>query len=380
MKVLIIARGVPTQKAPLNGIFEWDQALALAAQGVEVAYMALDFRKITHSRSWGIRCYQKEGIPVFEMSLPTGVYRRGLPLLQAACMYLYKKVKKQWGEPHMLHTHFYFMGAIAAKLAKRTHLTHVHTEHSSKLNKPLSAISHLDKKLAQMAFKSADKVIAVSSCYAQMLAANFGVKSVVIPNVLHLPVQVKNLHTAQDFTWVSVGRLIPSKGMLLLLNVFKELLQTHPHARLWIIGDGPQRSALTHFVRRNGLQNNVTLWGGLSRSQVHWKLSQAQAFVLLSQTETFGLSYVEAIAQGLPVVATQCGGPADFVDSTNGVLVPVGNPQAALLAMQHIMNNKQKYLSDVMSQAVKEQFGEERIAECLIQLYNAEYYHDFTID
>jgi hypothetical protein len=106
MKALIISRGVPTAKAPLNGIFEWDQALALKNANVDVAFLALDFRKITEKRFWGTRRYVRDGIAVFELSLPTGIYRRGLPILQALCSSMYQKVVHHWGRPDVLHTHF----------------------------------------------------------------------------------------------------------------------------------------------------------------------------------------------------------------------------------------------------------------------------------
>ena len=253
MKVLIVSRGVPTAQAPLNGIFEWDQALALAQNGAEVAYMALDFRKITEFRPWGVRVYKRQGIDVFELSLPTGIYRRGLPVLQAMCCNLYNKVEKTWGKPQVMHTHFYFMGAIAAKLHQKTGIPWVHTEHSSKLNKPLAAISALDKKLATAALTKANRVVAVSTAYAQVLQQNFGVTATVVPNVVALDGALLHRMPEGAFTWISVGRLIEGKGMHQLIDAFKELLSVHARAQLRIIGDGPEKENLQkhHITHRS---------------------------------------------------------------------------------------------------------------------------------
>ncbi len=370
MKVLIVSRGLPTAQAPLNGIFEWDQALALAQNGAEVAYMALDFRKITELRPWGVRVYKRQGIDVFELSLPTGIYRRGLPVLQAMCCNLYSKVKKRWGKPQVMHTHFYFMGAIAAKLHQKTGIPWVHTEHSSKLNKPLAAISILDKKLATVALTKANRVVAVSTAYAQVLQQNFGVTAKVVPNVVALDGALLNRMQEDAFTWISVGRLIEGKGMHQLIDAFKELLSIHASAQLRIIGDGPERENLQKQINQYSLQDKITLLGTLSRAQIIEQFAKAHAFVLLSHSETFGLSYIEAMASGLPVVATNCGGPSYFVRQENGVLVPIGDTVVATQAMLDMMQHYESYNPAQIAEQTKQLFSPKNIAEQLQVIYN----------
>lgn len=370
MKVLIVSRGFPTAQAPLNGIFEWDQALALAQNGAEVAYMALDFRKITEFRPWGVRVYKRQGIDVFELSLPTGIYRRGLPVLQAMCCNLYNKVEKTWGKPQVMHTHFYFMGAIAAKLHQKTGIPWVHTEHSSKLNKPLAAISALDKKLATAALTKANRVVAVSTAYAQVLQQNFGVTAKVVPNVVALDGALLHRMPEGAFTWISVGRLIEGKGMHQLIDAFKELLSVHARAQLRIIGDGPEKENLQKQINQYGLQDKITLLGMLSRAQIIEQLAKAHAFVLLSQSETFGLSYIEAMASGLPVVATNCGGPSYFVRQENGVLVPIGDTVAATQAMLDMMQHYENYNLAQIAAQTKQLFSAKNIADQLQVIYN----------
>lgn len=371
MKVLLISRGVPTAKAPLNGIFEWDQAIALKNANVDVAFLALDFRKITEKRFWGIRRYVRDGIAVFELSLPTGIYRRGLPILQALCSRMYKKVVRNWGKPDVLHTHFYFMGAIAAKLPKLAGIPMVHTEHSSKLNKPLAAISSLDKKLAKKAFAAASVVTAVSTAYTNRLHQNFGIKAQVVPNVLALASQLTESpnHRLTNFTWISVGRLIASKGMNTLLDAFANTLQQCPNQQLWIIGDGPQKVALQNQIEQLGIQDKVELLGAMPREQVQAHLTNAHAFVLLSQSETFGVSYIEAMAMGLPVVATDCGGPADFVNHKNGLLVPVNNTLMASQAMQNMLDRYATYSPHQIAKQVQDAYSPAAIAKQLMAIY-----------
>ena len=372
MKVLIVSRGVPTAKAPLNGIFEWDQALALKNAHVDVAYLALDFRKITEKRFWGVRRYVREGISVFELSLPTGVYRRALGLLQFWCRQMYRLVEKHWGKPDVLHTHFYFMGAIAAKLPALTGVPMVHTEHSSKLNRSFSSISSLDKKLAQKAFAAASCITAVSTAYAEVLQRNFGIAPVVVPNMVDstspATIQPKR---GLPFTWISVGRLIESKGFDTLLEAFAKTLKEDASQQLQIVGDGPYRGVLQTQIEQLNLTDKVKLLGAMPRNEVQQCLASAHAFVLLSQSETFGVSYIEALACGLPVVATHCGGPADFVGDANGCLVPVGDATKAAEAMCKIKAQYATYQPQQIAADVLQKYAPSSVAEQLITLYQS---------
>jgi glycosyltransferase involved in cell wall biosynthesis len=289
---------------------------------------------------------------------------------------MYKKVVRNWGKPDVLHTHFYFMGAIAAKLPKLAGIPMVHTEHSSKLNKPLAAISSLDKKLAKKAFAAASVITTVSTAYANKLHQNFNIKAQVVPNVLALvsPKRASQItespnHRLTNFTWVSVGRLIQPKGFDTLLEAFAQTLKEDANQQLQIVGDGPYRGALQTKIQQLHLTDKVKLLGAMPRNKVQECLANAHAFVLLSQSETFGVSYIEAMAMGLPVVATCCGGPSDFVNATNGCLVPVGDAAKAADAMCKIKAQYATYQPQQIANEVLQKYAPASVAKQLITQY-----------
>ena len=99
-------------------------------------------------------------------------------------------------------------------------------------------------------------------------------------------------------------------------------------------------------------------------------LETSDCFVLASKSETFGIVYIEAMAKGLPVIATRCGGPEEFVNKDNGLLVDVGDCEALTEAMVYMMNHKDLYNKEMIRQFCLENFSESAIADKIIEEYN----------
>lgn len=97
--------------------------------------------------------------------------------------------------------------------------------------------------------------------------------------------------------------------------------------------------------------------------------SSAQAFVLASRLETFGVVYIEAMAAGLPVIATACGGPEDFVTEQVGILVPVGNVKALTEAMEQMVMHSGSYDRAEIARYAAKKFAPATIAEQLTSIY-----------
>lgn len=363
MKIFIVSQGIPSSKAPFNGIFAWDQALSLRGLGHDVSVMALDFRR-KWDRPLGKHYYEREGIKIYQYSLPTGIYRHLLPILGRICSLVYKDMLLAEGMPDIVHSHFYFMGAILASMPKRPNCPIIITEHSSKLNKKLSLISDLDRKLAINAYDYADRVVAVSSALANRLKSNFSVSAEVIPDMYNLPKVKPAVKDSEVFKIVSVGRLVHGKGFTELINAFYTA-EIPENSQLIIIGDGP----LKEFLQTGVINNRVKLVGMKTREEIANYLSEANIFALLSHSETFGVSYLEALSVGLPVLGTRCGGPLDFINESNGILVPVGDTREAALAIGQLYNKK--FDSAEIIKNCEENFSSEAVGKRLVKLYKS---------
>ncbi|MEM4507048.1 MAG: glycosyltransferase family 4 protein [Acidilobaceae archaeon] len=111
---------------------------------------------------------------------------------------------------------------------------------------------------------------------------------------------------------VSVLRLTHRKNPLALLYLAEEMAREVPKARLYVVGAGELQKAMEKRIKKKGLQN-VVLLGPLERSKVRKVLKRSQVFVLPSRTEAFGLSALEAMASGVPVVAMRVGGLPEVI-------------------------------------------------------------------
>jgi sugar transferase (PEP-CTERM/EpsH1 system associated) len=136
---------------------------------------------------------------------------------------------------------------------------------------------------------------------------------------------------------VAVGRLSPEKDFMTLVRAAAIAVRRDPSFRLDIAGDGVSMPEIKSFISESGLDGAMRLLGQIR--DIPSLLSSASAFTLASLTEGVSLTILEAMAAGLPVVATRVGGnPEVVVHEQTGLLVPPSEPEAlaaALLKLWH---------------------------------------------
>jgi len=138
-----------------------------------------------------------------------------------------------------------------------------------------------------------------------------------------------------------------------------------------MVGDGPERSKLQALAVELDIEKSVKFTGLLSRQEVLTTIANADAFVLSSRYETFGVVVIEALALGKPVIATRCGGPESIVRQEDGILVPVDDIGALAAAMEKIIKNQEEYDPIEIRKACINRYSESAIAEKLIKIYSS---------
>jgi glycosyltransferase involved in cell wall biosynthesis len=106
-----------------------------------------------------------------------------------------------------------------------------------------------------------------------------------------------------------------------------------------------------------------------SRDEIVKYLQSADMFALLSHSETFGVSCIEALSVGVPVLVTRCGGPEDFIDDSNGMLVPVGDIHEAACAISEMY--LKKYDAETIKKDCYEKYSAEAVASRLVEFYSS---------
>lgn len=167
-----------------------------------------------------------------------------------------------------------------------------------------------------------------------------GVHVEALPNSVSDPVLPPADGTAKVV--IAAGRLVPVKRYDLLIEAFAQVAAAFPDWQLRIYGKGEEEPSLRQLIERLGLWNNVFLMGAATPMEGEWVKASIGASA--SDFEAFGMTIVEAMRCGLPVVSTDCpNGPGEIIqDSADGRLVPVGDRDALASALLELVGDDER--------------------------------------
>lgn len=174
-------------------------------------------------------------------------------------------------------------------------------------------------------FRYADHMQVIST-YLERLARDFGYRGSlsVVPNGVDTNVFYPRDITKEKNLIVTTSRLVRKNGIDLLIQAMPFILERVSDAKLHIIGDGADRSKLEDIVRSAHLEKAVTFFGSVPFEKIPNYLAPACVFVRPSRSEGLGTAFLEAMAMGIPVVATRVGGIPDFLkDEKTGLFADV---------------------------------------------------------
>ncbi|TAL19986.1 glycosyltransferase [Patescibacteria group bacterium] len=178
--------------------------------------------------------------------------------------------------------------------------------------------------------------ILTPSRYLAGIVARWGItdeKITVVPNAVEMPTAAPFSSLSSRLpTVVTAGRLLPWKGMRELVAAMPGVREVVPGATLTVIGDGPLLLALEEDARWLGVFRAVNFTGRLPREEVQKTIAASRVFVLNSSYEGFSHQLLEAMALGVPVVATTAGGNAEVVKDGENALVVRPDDGAGLTA------------------------------------------------
>ena len=382
MLTFILSRGIPTEQYPTNGVFEFDQACALHEAGCQVVFLALDLRSARRVRRWGFQSFTRNGVAVRVLSVPLGNLPKKIfyPIGSWALQKLYARAVKEFGKPNVLHAHFTDYGYLAAKLKETEQVPLVLTEHSSLVNQ--DKLPSDIEQAAKLAFTRADKLIAVSPALAEKMREHSHRSVLWIPDMVDTELfaytgeheQMRSLWEETEleggeFSFLSCGNLRKVKRMDVLIQAFARAFRDCPKVHLTICGQGEEEGNLRKLIYDLKMENRIELAGIRPREEIAQRLQQADCFVLASVSETFGVSYLEALSCGVPVIATRCGGPECFVNEHNGLMVEPDDVEGLASAMLTMYCNGGSYNRAAIAQEVRNHYSSQAVAARLMEQY-----------
>jgi L-malate glycosyltransferase len=279
--------------------------------------------------------------------------------------------------PDIVHTHAWGTlceGLIAARLARVPVV--IHGEHGTLQLKPYQT------QVQRWSWNRVDQVLSVSSRLAERIAAttDFPLERIhVIRNGVDLSRfgSVTRSDARQELGIAdsslvigTAGRLVGVKDHASLLYAFRHLADTPREFLGLIAGEGPLRADLEAQTAALGLQSRVRFLG--HRPDIERVLAALDVFVLSSKSEGLSNTILEAMASGLPVVATRVGGADELVDDgTTGVLVAPESPVALATGLEEFLRDSRRRLSAGVAgrNRALEAFGIERMMRDYTDLY-----------
>lgn len=386
MHILFIPSWYPAQPSDMAGCFFREQALSLGEHGMRVGVIAPAFRSLTQwqaitrggyglqsENDSGVQTLRFHGIRAFSWN-----HALNIKFWEYTGLRAFDEYQRRHGRPDVLHVHAMIFGLAWAAAIRRVYgVPFVVTEHSSEftlnsVRRPL--LAYLTKEAA-----GASRNFAVSRSLCEILQSQVPLPAdkrwEVMPNMVSSRFGVDIPQKAcgdsvRTLVLLSIAGLHLNKGHHHLLRALRLAIDAGCDIRLRIGGSGPQEASLKELAAVLGLVDKVDFLGHCSREQVAGEMAAADAFVLSSSHETFGVVVVEALLSGKPVLSTRCGGPEDIiVEGRDGYLVAKDDPSALSVGLLRIGREIARFDSRDIRQRCIARFSEAAFARRHTEVY-----------
>ena len=280
----------------------------------------------------------------------------------------------------VLHVHYAIPHAISAYLAKQIlgsrDLKVITTLHGTDITLVGRDESYLP--ITKFGIEVSDGVTAVSQWLKNETARNFATQKAieVIPNFVdpdrfqrHRSAFCHMFGASTDKLVCHVSNFRPVKRVMDVISIFEKVSRVVP-SRLMMIGDGPDRSRAEAYCREHRLRDRVFFLGNVPNLEEI--LGGSDLFLLPSESESFGMAALEAMASEVPVIASRAGGlPEVVTDGVDGYLIPVGDVDAMAERAIGILSNDDmaRAMGAAGRAAAIEKFHEKKIVPRYREMY-----------
>ncbi len=284
------------------------------------------------------------------------------------------------------HGHPYLTSLVAAKLAKRYQKPFVLTQHNTfiQYDNMFDNVERLnDLAVGKETLKEADRIITVSNAtkeYVLSLGAKPDKIKVIhngvdLNHFRHLPGKREEMRAKFGIpknakVAITVRRLVYKNGIDTLIESANLAIKKNPNLVFLVVGKGPDQNGVQTRIRELGIEKNFRLAGFVSDEDLPFCYNAADFFVLPSKSgEGLPLVALEAMACGLPVIATDVGGIREILTDDYGALVPPNQPEPMAKAIFEYSSVDLSSRKPELRAAVEEKYSWDRNVETLVEIY-----------
>lgn len=383
MKIYIIPAWYPDEKMNGGGSFVRDQAHALAKRGHDITLIHIEpisFTRLCRQKKHEVRLWQDGDVRTFFHKVVVPIPGKLAGWQDNYLSNLYCKIirdhiaedtKNGSSVPDVLHAHVSHSCAFyCLKASKQINIPLVVTEHYSGLL--LGTATEREYRRVHDTIESADAFIFVGSNFRKTLCNKLKTtkETFVIPNMVDTDYfEIKQTHN-EKFTFLTACSLKKNKSVDLVIKAFNQAFSEKEDVSLIIAGDGKEMFYLKDLVSRLNENSRIEFFGRYSREQAKELFSKADAFVLTSQVETFGIVYIEALSSGVPCIGTKGQGADDIINGSNGFTVKYGDIGELAARMRELYDNYALYDPQSIRKQCSEKFDTNSVCEAIEKMYN----------
>lgn len=326
-----------------SGVVATELGIALSAKGHEIHF-------ITYHQPVRLEALQHPNIYFHEVNVPDYPLFKYQPYELALSSRLVDVIRN--AQIDVLHVHYAIPHAYAAYMAKKMLLDEgiqipiVTTLHGTDIT--LVGSHPFYRPAVTFSINHSDRVTAVSESLRQDTLRLFDIKTKieVIPNFIDVekiesvgkPCERSLLAQKEEKILTHISNFRPLKRIMDVIAIFEQLSSEIP-CKLMMVGEGPEKIKAINYVEKKGLDDKILFLG--NSNEIDKILCYSDLFLLPSEKESFGLSALEAMAHGVPVISSNTGGISEVnKQGYSGFLAPIGDIDTMSARAKDLLLNK----------------------------------------
>jgi glycosyltransferase involved in cell wall biosynthesis len=368
-RVLILPEWYPWPEQPGFGVFYREQAELVSRRHDVVLFTWRPDSSL--GRPYTLSEATEGGVRTFRLRFrPSGTMKLSSACKLVGMVAVMLQLRREGWRPDIVHADQYSVGRLAQVPARLAKAPIVVSENWSAFVS--GEVEPREMARARRAFRRAAVISPVSRDLAGRIAPLASCTPVVIvPNPVDTEAFMpRERDTPGAATLITVGALIERKGHRYLFEALAALRGSGITPALRIIGDGPRRQDLEKLAERLGIRDQVRFSGYMSKSDIAKALREAHIFVFPSLAENLPCALLEAMASGLPAVATRVGGIPEIIDDRGGLVVEPGSATALAAALDELLATHREYRPRDLHQLAANRYGHESVAEQWTAVYD----------